>query len=60
MSKPHRSFTVKSRLEMVKLNLRQQLQVMEKFYPNYEGSIEMLKATIQSFEKVIQLMGGVA
>ncbi len=58
--RPHRSFTSRSRLEMVRLNLNQQLQVMEKFYPNYEGSIEMLKATIQGFEKVIQLTGGTA
>ena len=58
--RPHRSFTIKSRLEMVKLNLSQQLKVMEELYPNYQGSIEMLRATIQSFEKVIQLTGGTA
>lgn len=58
MSRPHRSWTPKGRLDMVKLNLKQQLDILDKFYPNYERSRLMLAETINSFDQVIRLPGG--
>lgn len=60
MSKPRRSWTAKNRLEMVRLILSQQLEVLDKFYPNYEKSRLMLRATIESFKFVDRPFGGVA
>lgn len=60
MSKPRRSWTVKSRLEMVKLVLSQQLDVLDRFYPNNEKSRLMLRETIESFKFVDRPFGGVA
>jgi hypothetical protein len=52
LAKARRSWTSKSRLEMVQVNLKQQLGVVEKFYPNYERGILLLKETIKSFGSV--------
>ena len=61
MPKPRRSWTAKrSRLEMVRLILSQQLEVLDKFYPNYEKSRLMLEATIESFKYVDRPSGGMA
>ena len=60
MSKPRRSWTTKSRLEMVILVLSQQLEVLDKFYPNYEKSRLMLRATIESFKSVDGSFGKMA
>jgi hypothetical protein len=40
------------RIEMIVLNLEQQLQALQKDYPNYGRSIEMLSLTIESFQNV--------
>jgi len=45
---------------MVKLNLKQQLDILDRFYPNYEKSRLMLGSTIESFGQVIRLPGGTA
>ncbi len=50
--KRHRSWTIKSGLEMVQIVLGQQLRKMELEYPNYALTIELLKGTIVSFGKV--------
>ena len=61
MSKPRRSWTAKkSKLEMVRVVLSQQLEVLDKFYPNYEKSRLMLSATIESFKYVDRPSGGMA
>ena len=46
--KPRRSWTAKTKLEMIVLNLNQQFQALRKYYPNYMLSAEMLKKTIDS------------
>jgi len=48
--KQRRSWSCKSRLEMVLINLNQQLLALRRHYPNYAGSIEMLRQTIESFK----------
>jgi len=50
--RPKRSWTAKMRIEMIVLNLEQQLQALQKDYPNYGRSIEMLSLTIESFQNV--------
>ncbi len=61
MTKPRRSWTAKkSKLEMVRLVLSQQLEILDKFYPNYEKSRLMLRATIESFGHVDRPSGGMA
>ncbi len=61
MTKPRRSWTAKkSRLEMVRLILSQQLEILDKFYPNYEKSRLMLRETIESFNYVDRPSGRMA
>ncbi len=60
MTKPRRSWTAKNRMDMVRLILSQQLEVLDKFYPNYEKSRLMLKTTIESFNYVDRPLGGMA
>lgn len=50
--KPRRSWTAKTKLEMVVLNLNQQHHALRKYYPNFAKSIAMLGMTIESFGEV--------
>jgi hypothetical protein len=57
--KQKRSWTTKTRLEMIQLNLKQQFDALKTFYPNYGRSIEMLRLTIESFKIVDGPSGGI-
>lgn len=48
--RPRRSWSSKLKLEMIVIVLRQQLDSLKRYYPNYAGSIEMLRRAIDSFE----------
>jgi hypothetical protein len=50
--KPRRSWTAKSKMDMIVLNLNQQLDALKKYYPNFVKSTAMLKMTIDSFKEV--------
>jgi len=47
-----RSWSAKTKMEMIILNLNQQLNALKKYYPNYKLSEGMLRQTIESFKIV--------